>query len=29
LIGADRLETALSEAAAHISEMQIFRSNES
>jgi hypothetical protein len=29
LIGADRLETALSEAAVHISEMQIFRSNES
>jgi hypothetical protein len=29
LIGADRLETALSEAAAHISEMQIFRSKES
>jgi predicted PurR-regulated permease PerM len=29
LIGADRLETTLSEAAAQISEMQIFRSTES
>jgi predicted PurR-regulated permease PerM len=29
LIGADRLETTISEAAARIGEMQIFRSNES